>query len=269
MIFFKLVQAEFLKTKKIPILGLYSILVVGSIAIFFIFFYNKTFKEFVNEHLMEANPNPWYAYYFKRYLLLSVFFLPLIISVTTYIIKNIEDKADAWKRLFVLPYSREIIHLSKLSVIWLYTTLYVVMTFSFLMLSGILLSKLKPDFNFSAHHTYHEFLFIFCLKFEVAVVSIATFSYAYMIWVKRTVVSLLLSIFLPFVGLIFPSPYSSPLYQTHTFNRSVHEMLINSQSHETLHLKVIGSHDFLCIAIMVLSFVAIVWASKNPVVNYE
>jgi hypothetical protein len=268
MIITRLFKAELLKTKKMPILWFYAALIIVSIGTFFLFFYFLTFEEFSSVRF-EENPNPWYAYYFSRYLFLWVFLLPLIVSITTYIIKNIEDKADAWKRLFVLPYDRAIIHVSKLSLILLYTTSYVLITFLILVLSGISLSELKPDFDFQAHQTYHEFLPVFWLKFEISVIAITTFSYAYMILVKRTVVSLLLSIFLPFVGLFFTSQYSSPLYQLHTFHGMRAEMVINSKSYDTLHLNVIGSHDILCLIIIVLSFIAIILASKRPIINYE
>jgi len=269
MTFLKLVQAEFLKTKRIPILGLYCALMLGSIGMVFTFFYFKTLEEFLNEIHHEENPNPWYAYYFQRYLFLWTVFLPLIVSIATYVVKNIEDKSDAWKRVFVLPYNRTIIHVSKLSVIWIYTTLYVLVSFIFLFLSGIALSKLKPDFNFSAHHTYHEFLLIFCFKFEIAALSITTFSYAYLILIRRTVVSLLLTIFLPFVSLLFKSPYSSPIHQRISFGIKRAEMIINSYPYETLQVQVIASPDIVCIGTIVLSFVAIVWASKRPIINYE
>ncbi len=268
MNFLKLFRAELYKTKRMPFLAFYTALIAVSVGVFFLLFYIKPVEEFLKEG-MGKEPNPWNAFYFRRYLFLFVIFLPLIASITTYVVKNIEDKSDAWKRVYVLPVSNVIIHLSKLSVIWLFITLYVGITILLLIAAGVSLDKLKPDFSFSEHPSLHKFLFVFLLKFEIAAIAITTLSYAYMILIKRTVVSLLLSIFLPFVGLFFISPYSSPLYQLHSFNISVSEMLINSYSYEMLHLQVITSHDFLCMGATVISFAIIVWASKRPIIYYE
>lgn len=269
MILLRLIQAEFLKTKKIPLLVFLIILGLGSIGAFFFVFLGKPFDTFLQQNPSEENPNPWFSYYFNNYLLLFVIVLPFIVSITTYVVKNIEDRSDTWKRLFVLPYKRELLHLSKLCVVWFYSTFYVLITILLLLLSGIVLSKLKPDFNFADFPNYQKFLWIFLVKFELATVAITTFSYAYMVIIKRTVVSLLLSIFLPLVGLFFPSPYSSALHQFFDFSGKRFQMVINSEAYETLHLSLISQYDVVCSVVTVASLAVVVWASKKPIINYE
>lgn len=269
MIFLKLVRAEFAKTKGTFIRTFFFMLIVGSIGAFFVPFYFKSYEDFLRSNLMEEKPNPWWVYYFDNYLFVWTFVLPIVVSAATYVIKNIEDRSDAWKRLFVLPYNRATLHMAKLSVIWTYTTLYITITFLILILSGMLLSKLKPDFDFNAHPTYHEFLIIFCAKFILASMAICSFSYAYMIFIRKTVVSLLLGIFLPIVCLFFTNQYSSPLYQVYNFHGERVKMLINSRSYETLHVNVIGTHDIVCIVVFVVSLASIFVASRRPIINYE
>jgi len=268
MISAKLIRAEFLKLRGMRILPSYAALIGGSIGIVFFSFLNRSHQDFVYRNSIEQNPNPWYAYY-SGYLFLLVFLLPVIASISTFIIKSVEDKADGWKRVYILPYRKEVIHLNKLLVIWSYVSLFVIVTFLILILSGLLLCRLKPDFQFSSHFNYHQILFIVFLKFELSVLSITAFSYAYMVLIKRTVVSLLLSIFLPFFCLLFINQYSSPLYQFFSLHRARISLIINDKAPDTLQVSFVSLHDMICIAILIVSLGIIKLTSEKLIVSYE
>lgn len=268
--FVRLTHAEFLKTKRIPLFAFYLVISFGSIGFLFMNFYLKPYEVFLREHnYFEHNPNPWF-HFFSNYFYLLAIVLPIIASITTYIIKSIEDKADAWKRLLVLPYDKSIIHFSKLFLIYLYLTFFLFSIYFLLEISSLALSQLKPDFHFFDFNTYHKTLIIFFLKFELAAISIATISYGYMIVIKRAMISLLLSIFLPFLGLTFTSNYNSLLSQWWSFRAKRSFMIMNNiAGYDAIRVDLISSYDILSAFILGVSIIFISWASAKPVINFE
>ncbi len=268
-IFFRLCKAELLKTKKLSIVVFHITIALISISALFFFFYNQTYEEFQNNNRLEIKPNPWFIFY-RSYLFLFVIFLPLIASVTTYIIKSIEDRADAWKRLFVLPYNKLLIHLAKLCVIIFYLTLYLLLTVMLLLISSTLLSGLKPDFQFSHFNNYRSTLIVFFIKFEIAIIAITAFTYAYLIIIKKTIITLLMSIFLALIGLTITSHYSASLDQFNIYIRKRQHLLLNNiPGYDDLSIKLFASQDIFCLVIVFISLIAIYIKSKKPIINFE
>jgi hypothetical protein len=268
MISLNLLRAELLKLKGIRLILSYIVLIVGSISIVFFYFLNQDYEEFILRNSLEENPNPWYSYY-ASYLFLLVFVLPIIASISTFLIKSIEDKADAWKRIYILPYRKDAIHLNKLLIIWLYISIYMIGTFLILILSATLLSKLKPDFHFSSHSNYNQILLVLFFKFELSILAITAFCYAYMLLIGRVLISLLLSIFLPLFCLFFENQYSSALYQFFLLHRSRLSLIINHEHPDMLQFNEVSQHDIICIIILLISIGLLILASKKLIINYE
>lgn len=215
-------------------------------------------------------PNPWYLYYFGTGMLIYILVLPLAVSIMPYVVKTVEDKADAWKRTLIIPYPIFGIHLSKVMVIWMYASLFVGLTLIGFIVSGLLLSYLKPEFNFAAYPTYHKFLIILFFKSELAALSIVTFGYSYMLFVKKTLTSLLLTIFLPLVCLLILPPYSSAGTQYFLFRRERHMMLgREGYTYNDLHLDLINSMDAICIGVIFFSLIIIMIKSTKSTIDYE
>lgn len=266
---FRLLKAEFLKTKRTSIFIFHLSLAIVSVGSLFIYFFFKTRQELLNEKLFEANPNPWFIYY-GNYLFLFVIFLPVIISVTAFLVKNIEDRADGWKRLYVLPYGVETLHMAKLLIIITYVTIYLLATYFLLSLSSFILAEFKSDFEFYRFNPLTYNIFIFFVKFEIAAVSIITSSYALFISLKRNTASLLFSIFLPFFGLTFTSQYSSPFNQWTSYTSKRTHMIINSiQGYDDLKIALVDKYDIINLLVLIISLCIIVYASKKPIISYD
>lgn len=267
--FIRLVRAELIKTKNIPILIILALFVVGVILIGFFHFLSLSLADYNRLASYDLEPNPWYFYYFGMGLLIYSILLPLALSILPFVIKNVEDKADAWKRTLILPTSIYKIHLSKLTVICFYASMFVGVTLGGLMLSGLLLSKLRPDFNFSQHPTYHQFLLLIFLKFELSALAIVVFGYAYLLFIKKTLVSLLLTVLLPLLCLLIIPPYNSAPTQLFLFKMERNKVLIREGNVFTdLHLT-ITSTDVTCIGIIVVALGVIFYKSTRPIIDYE
>lgn len=201
--------SELLKTKGYSSLHFVWILPLFIMTMFFISFYKLSLEDFLNNIGPGQDKNPWYYFYTMPLFTLSLL-LPLVASLTAFMIKNIEDRANGWKSLFTLPFPIFKIYQFKFLVITLFLFLYNFFTLLFIIVSVNILSILKPEFDFDKYPSYSSYLVaLFFLYFFVSL-SIASFTYLYAIFFKRTIVSLLLSIFLPLLGIFFT--YSFNLY---------------------------------------------------------
>ncbi len=268
--FIRLVRAELLKTRNIPILMLMALFVAGVILIGFSHFLSLSEADYNTMAAYDLQPNPWYFYYFGTGLLVYTLILPLALSILPFVIKSVEDKADAWKRTLILPAPIYSIHLSKLAVICFYASLFVGVSLVGLMLSGLLLSKLRPEFNFHEYPTYHKFLTILFFKFELAALAIVTGGYAYMLFIKKTLVSLLLTVLLPLLCFLLLPPYNSAPTQLFLFKMERSRILIRDGNVFTdLHLNLITTTDAICIGIIAAALIVVFYKSTRPMVDYE
>ena len=264
--------SELLKTKRYSILFLLVLFPVFIIASFFISFYNLTLDEFYESIRPGHDNNPWYYYYtFPLFILpLSV---PLITSVVTYIIKNIEDKANGWKGLFSLPQPVIQLHLTKFLVIAFYLLLYHAITLALLLISVYVLSFLKPEFDFHAYPSYVVFLVSLFLNYFFISLAIGSLTYCVIIFIKRNVISLLLSIFVPLIAIFMTTPFN--LYTNASTITAMVEGLrfqyvFNNGSALGYELDV--SADFsiylYLLGWIVFSWLLIYFQSKRPIIKY-
>lgn len=262
--------SELLKTKRYSILFLIILFPVFIITSFFISFYNLTLDEFHDFIRPGQDHNPWY-YYYNLPLSILALSLPLITSVVTYIIKSIEDKANGWKDLFSLPQPIIQLHLTKFLVISLYLLVYHAITLALLLMAVYTLSFLKTDFNFNDYPSYVGFLCSLFLNYFFVSVAISSLTYCVIIFIKRNVVSLLLCIFIPLIGMFYTSSFN--LYSnTNTITSMAKglrtEYIFNNGSALGFELQV--PTDFLVYLLgwVVLSWVLIYLQSKRPVIKY-
>lgn len=176
-------------------------------------FLAMTYDEFLKSAYPSADVNPWFGYYFNTgFFWFLTFFLPLVISLVVFFIKNIEDRADGWKRMLVLPFSPFRLYINKLLVIWICTIGFILSLFAFFIASGVMLSWLKPEFKFDQFPTYHYFLICFALKYCAFGLTVSSFCYLILLLIKRYALSLATVVLLPIVApLTFDSKFN-PFY---------------------------------------------------------
>ncbi len=266
--FVRLLRAEIVKTSGLPILKLLALFLTGMIGLMFWHYCTLSLVDYNRAASYDPAPNPWYFYYFGFNMLVYTLVFPIALSVIPFVVKNVEDKADAWKRTLTLPGSLFSIQLSKLAVIWFYASMFVAITLVGYILSGIVLSMLRPEFGFSESPTYHKFLIILFFKFEWAALAIVTIGYTYMLFIRKTLVSLLLSIFVPIVGFIIP-PYNVAVAQDMVFKRIRYQTFKEGGGYEDLHFGLFGSSEAICLGIIIVALFVILYKSTRPIVDYE
>lgn len=191
--------SEFIKTKRSSSLVLIISFPIILIGIFFFSFFFQSKSEYYLKLSPGEDGNPWFNYY-KNFIYVFAITLPIISSIITFIVKNIEDKANGWKSLLSLPLPFSIIYLIKFSVIIGYLFAYHLLSIALLLGSAKILSVIKPDFDFALFPSYIDFVFIIFVKLLLASFAIGSLTYCFLIYFKRTTTGLLLSIFLPLFG---------------------------------------------------------------------
>jgi lantibiotic transport system permease protein len=263
--------SELLKTKRYSILFFIILFPIFINILFFTSFYNLTLDEFHELIRPGQDNNPWY-YYYNLPLFILALSLPIITSVITFIIKSIEDKANGWKALFTLPKPIIQIHLSKFFVISLYLLLYHAITLAIVIISVYTLSYIKPDFDFYSYPSYFGFLLSLFLNYFFVSIAISSLTYCVIIFIKRSVVSLLLSIFVPIIGMFFTSPFN--LYTiANTITSSSKglrtQYILNHGSSLGFELNVPAGINIYLLGWIVLAWLFIHAQTKRPVINYH
>ena len=264
--------SELLKTKRYSILFLIILFPVFITTSFFISYYNLTLEEFQENIFSGGDNNPWY-YYYKLPLFILTYSLPLITSVMTFVIKSIEDKANGWKDLFSLPQPILKLHLTKFLVISFYLLLYHAITLALILVSVFVLSLVKPEFDFNNYPSYFGFLFSLFFNYFLISLAIGSLTYCAIIFIKRNVVSLLLSIFVPLIAIFITTPFnlytSAATIQSRSMGLRTQYILNNgSAAGFELYVSVDFSIYLYLIGWMVFSWLLIYFQSKRPIISY-
>lgn len=151
-------RAEYLKTHRTAI---YWLLLLCPLAlnILILLLLNE-----VGQKWIKNGRSPWQTLYTFNYRLLAEFFVVLFIAMMTSLINNVEHKGHSWKHLYALAQPRWAVYVNK--SIFSLTLLFVVLAYFAIMqiISGGILSFLRPDLGFQSNGLAHKFNFILMLK---------------------------------------------------------------------------------------------------------
>lgn len=211
---FSVLQAEFIKIKRTPVL-----LLVIAVSLFI------SFIQFIGHHLdvhslTALGANPWDRFYNTGFAIYSNFFICpftiLLVSAVLYI----EHQANSWKFLHVTPVRRESIFGFKLFmlVFLLFSTIVLLILCSTLF--AYWLDRIAPEYEFS-YYTPHVWEYFKELSHAtISILGVLGIHYCLNIWFKNYFIPLGIGIFCFIVGLILAStnqkaalyfPYSYPL----------------------------------------------------------
>ena len=108
--------------------------------------------------------NPWNHYIITHYRVITIFFFPLYIAMINGMIYAREHRHNAWKHIYTLPVPRWSIEVSK-SLFSLIITFSTLIIFSlFIVLSGYLLSIVKPEINMMKYNPLFGFNLFIAIK---------------------------------------------------------------------------------------------------------
>ncbi|MDJ1504411.1 ABC transporter permease [Xanthocytophaga agilis] len=141
-----------------------------------------------------VNPWRWYIVFnYKPYFHIFVFLQILLICHVNYI----EHRNNTWKNLRVLSVPFEVVFFSKVVFSYLILTVNVLEFYFLIMLSGDLLSKLRPELGFQDTNYWIEGFIPSC-KFIAASTCLTSILY----WVSYYIKSIIISIIIGLLGYV-------------------------------------------------------------------
>ncbi|MDJ1472970.1 ABC transporter permease [Cytophagaceae bacterium YF14B1] len=182
-----------------------------------------TFLTVWADHALDViNPWRWYVVFnYKPYFHIFVFLQILLICHVNYI----EHRNNTWKNLRVLSVPFEVVFFSKIVFAYFILIINVLEFYSFIMLSGYVLSKLRPELGFQDTNYWIE-AFIPSCKFIAASASITSILYCVSYYVKSILVAIIIGL-LGYVSAFVLFLYTNrsgytgfPYAQWHPFNFS-------------------------------------------------
>jgi hypothetical protein len=146
-------SAEWLKMKRTLALWLAPIapLVIVALQIAMVLQRESYYRQQDHSHA-------WDQYGKQTVFLWTLLMLPLLITLETALLSNLEHGNQQWKHLFALPISRGAVYTAKQLMGMILISLSMVSLYALLVLSGLALRVLTPGLGFEAPVPWLEFL---------------------------------------------------------------------------------------------------------------
>ena len=136
--------AELLKTKRTLALLLAFLAPLSIALLVFVMYFQR------NTPLVEVNANIWIRMISNAMVMWGLLMLPLFVTLETGLLNALEHGNKMWKQIFALPIPRWSVYIAKQLIALALIGLSMAILLVLLVIVGVLLSWLKPDFGFSA-----------------------------------------------------------------------------------------------------------------------
>lgn len=138
-----LLQAEYIKTKRtwafwLSILG-------GMLIPTIMFLVLRSHPEMLTKGMSNM---PWYMFLKYSWQSVATFLLPLYVVLVTSLVVQVEHRANAFKKMLTLPYSRAGYYWSKVGVILFYIAITHLVFIASIIVFGLVLGTLYPETQF-------------------------------------------------------------------------------------------------------------------------
>ena len=171
-------------------------------------------------NMVKINADPWDRYFRAA---LAIFNLFIVVPYTVLLVSAVifvEQRANAWKYLYTLPYSRGQFYFTK----WILVAILYLASIFFLLagvvLSGYLLDVFRPEYEFAYYHPQYTFLLREMGHFFMASLGLVSFQYWLSLRFRNILVPLGIGVFGFVFGIIMSVtgqklalylPYSLPM----------------------------------------------------------
>ncbi len=172
MNFITATHSELLKTKRT---ASFWLSVAGAALIPALFFVAYVSKSETMSVAMKANP--WVSHFSTGWKVMSPLLFPMYIILICTLVTHIEFRNNTWKQVFAAPIPIGTIYLSKFVAIHLMIILCFVLFNVFMLLSGMGINLIRPDFTFLNRAVDWRFMFQLNVKMYVSILGISGLMY--------------------------------------------------------------------------------------------
>jgi bacitracin transport system permease protein len=166
----------------------------------------------------EAGANIWNGFISNNMSLSSGLFMPMIVIMIVALDMNIEYKSDSFKKLFVLPVSKEELFLGKVMLLIYQILFSLVVLFILVLFFGLILGITRPELGFLTQ-SIDLFYFIQCLaKLMISLLAIVAIQLFLSIISNNIIVSIAFGVMCIFSTLVIVQGWSYAIYEPYSFS---------------------------------------------------
>lgn len=189
--------------------------ILGSLLIPFVYFLVYFFR-YENFIPLEAT-NPWTAFIQSNLQAIAFLLFPLHVILTIAININIEHKENSWKKLFVLPVSRESIYISKLLFLLFQVFIsLIIFSLSIFILGGIL-GLVHSELNFLNFYPELCSFSKLMVRLFISILGIFSIQFFLSLLFKNIIIPISLGVFMSIVATIIASAWKYSIYFPYAF----------------------------------------------------
>ena len=204
------------------------------------------FIAYLSEHnslIPLAGQNPWDKFMSSQIENSIPFFIPMFIVLITSLIMQTEHKSLGIKQLFALPIPKWSIYFGKLSIVLLSIIATYIYYFIAILLFGILLAIIHPDFGFlDFQPDYYKYIRLLSISF-IASLGIIGIQFWLSFRFKNFIIPLGIGMFLVIVGIIV-SQAPQAIYFPYAF--SVLSVSLGEKIPETFGMSTVSLFSIIC-----------------------
>jgi hypothetical protein len=182
MVFFRVLWAEILKTKRTVALRMAVVTPAALMALMIFIAVESPFSSLLSQQV-----DLWIALARRSLMIWTALALPLSITFEGALMAGLEHAENQWKNLFALPVPRWTIYISKLVVVIALILLSTAMLLAFVVLGGKLLPLMEPTLPFATPIPWLTFLQLGAEAMGLAFLAIAIQQWVSVRWPSFTV----------------------------------------------------------------------------------
>ncbi len=203
------------ETQKVKDTFTFWFTILGSLLIPFIFFLIYLFR--VQNFIPPEDINPWTVFINSNLQAISFLLFPLHIILIIAININIEHHENSWKKLFVLPVSRESIYISKLLFLLLQILISLLIFAAALFVFGCILGLLHSELNFLKFRPEFTAFSKLIARLFISILGIFSIQYVISLFFKNIIIPISFGVFLTIIASILVQGWSHSIYFPYAF----------------------------------------------------
>ncbi|MDP4276298.1 MAG: ABC transporter permease [Bacteroidota bacterium] len=179
---------------------------------FLIYFFR--WQHFIPDH----GTNAWNEFIDMNLSLSAGLLFPFLVILIVALNLMLENKADSWKRLYILPIRRETLFWGKLLFLAIQLFCCTVLFFITIPLTGIILGLIHPELAFLNHSLDIVFLLTLSIRFYISLLAILSIQYFISLAFSNIIVPIATGMMLIIVSIIVVQGWNQAYYDPYAFS---------------------------------------------------
>jgi len=165
----------------------------------------------------ETGVNSWDEYTQMSLSFASGMLFPFLVIIMVALNINLENKANSWKRLYVMPVGRDTLFWGKLLFLSMQLLICSVFMFFWILLTGLFLGIMHPELLFLEYSPDIFNLLMLSLRFFISLLGVLSIQYFLSLLLNNIIVPITAGVMLVIVSLMLVQGWEYSVYDPYAF----------------------------------------------------